>query len=864
MNEDEYERAVETGLRNNEVIKLVHNYCSHARVVNRGGVGLIAQMTGLPIGMLGVDCDYAHASGMAGWDLEPSAVDFYDRNCAHCDKRLAVQMPNLLMLVDERDRAVERHKEARRKAQAQAESAHRARIAQRAALRVGQSAACCSLLDDLDTLDACPSDEVKTRIVETAKLAPEIFTTPLIDYFFELATSNEINVKEQALSVIQQVCGDKARISEAAFDCLAKHDAVEIAADIVMAYPEMVAPAKVERATPALIAHAKRPRSQIDITTTISRPEPLKAIYRSWPEVVRNVIQRLLDQRQSYSVRLGVAALHVLHNENQALLPSFARTLISKLARAHLLLEKDQTDRELEMVCGDLRRIVAIALYAAPERIDEVISEFFDSSSLDGEERLTAVYEELLRLSIHVDEDLDSVIVTSSNAVYSVLLRRLLKLAGTSKNQKVLRLVVQAFSNEPDEIVAAGKHNIDALLGTAAVLDTRIEAFEAEQNATPATNLNDHLEAQNSATTLYQLRKSCAVIAATAAKGSDRLVHSYVEFLNSIDEQRDGLSSTITQATPCLIDSPSTLNIVLPHLYSSLVGASVLRRAAAGQALGELKKTRVSDLPELVLEAFVLLLQDPYVMVHKAAASALSSIDLPDILERRAGEALLNLIFYYSSKKEEHHFLIRCIRLHLDRFSSPQLLQAGLDNRFIKFLMTVPASFYSRDFSRMGKALSSASNFLELVIYTFDDPELNEYCEENAITLVHLIPDAKALERADDLVKLVKRQSGRLILAGAVVELLTRVGAWTQAVAAIQSSWDAIPNTVPKRRFKWYRRLLVVAVQFEAAVAAEDVPTQEALQTEWLQLEALLKEDEKQYESRRSYLPNFLQPDPGS
>ena len=314
----------------------------------------------------------------------------------------------------------------------------------------------------------------------------------------------------------------------------------------------------------------------------------------------------------------------MLHNENQALLPSFARTLISKLARAHLLLENDQTDRELGMVCGDLRRIIAIALNAAPERTDEVISEFFDSSSLDGEERLTEVYEELLRFSIHVDEDLDSVIATSSNAVYSVLLRRLLKLAGTSKNQKVLRLVVQAFSNEPDEIVAAGKQNIDALLGTAAVLDTRIEAFEAERSAIPATNLNDHLEAQNSATTLYQLRKSCALIAATAAKGSNRLVDSYVEFLTSIDEQRDGLSSTITQATPCLIDNPSTLNIVLPHLYSSLVGASVLRRAAAGQALGELKKNRVSDLPELVLEAFVLLLQDPYVMVHKAAASALN------------------------------------------------------------------------------------------------------------------------------------------------------------------------------------------------------------------------------------------------
>lgn len=864
MNEDEYEEAVKTGLRNNEVIKLVHSYCSHARVVNRGGVGLIAQMTGLPIGMLGVHCDHAPASGMAGWYLEHTAVDFYDRNCAHCDKRVAVRMPNLLTLVDERDRALERQKEAQSKAQAQAEAAHQGRIAQRAALRVGQSAACCSLLDDLDTLDARSSDEVKIRIVETAKLAPEVFTSPIVEYFFELAASDEMNLQEQALSVLRQVCANKTRLSEASFDCLAKHDAVEVAADIVMVYPELVEPAKVERAIPALIALARPPREQFPMDAPICRPEPLKAIYKSWPEVVRHAIQRLLDSKQSYPVRLGVAALHVLCGDDAELLQKFARTTISKLARAHLLFEKDPTDRELGMVCGDLRRIIMVALLATPESTDALIAEFFDSASSEGEERLIEVYEELSRHSIRIGDDHDSEMTPVDVAAYVVALKRLLKLAGTSKNQKVLRLVVQAFTNEPDEIVAAGKQNIDALLGTAAVLDARIEAFESERNATPAANFNEYLEAQNSATTLYQLRDSCAVIAAKAAKGSEKLVHSYVEFLNSIDEQRDGLSSTITKATPCLIDSPPALNLVLPTLYSSLVGASVRRRAAAGEALGDLRRARVSDLPELVLEAFVLLLLDQYVIVHEAAVSALSSIDLPEHLERRAGAALLQLILYYSGKKDDHNFLIRCIRLYLARFASSELLRAGLDNQFIRFLVTAPVSLHTRDFSRMGQALASASNFVDLVIHTFDDPELSEHGEEDASSLVHLIPEAEALQRADDLVKIVKRQSGRLMLVGAVVELLTRVGAWPQAVAAMQASWEAVPDTVPERRFKWHRRLHVIAVQFEAAVAAKDSSRQEALQTEWLQLEAILKEDEKQYASRRSSLPSFLQSDPGS
>lgn len=120
---------------------------------------------------------------------------------------------------------------------------------------------------------------------------------------------------------------------------------------------------------------------------------------------------------------------------------------------------------------------------------------------------------------------------------------------------------------------------------------------------------------------------------------------------------------------------------------------------------------------------------------------------------------------------------------------------------------------------------------------------------------------AVALERADDLVEMVKRQPGRLMLVGAVVELLSRVGAWPQAEAAMHASWEAVPDTVPERRFKWYRKLHVIAVQFEAAVAGRDTSRQEALQTEWLQLETSLKEDEKQYASRRSALPSFFQPD---
>jgi hypothetical protein len=862
MNEADFERHVQTGRRNQEVVELVHNFCSHAGVVNRGGTGLIAQMTGLPLGMLAVSCNHAPAGGMAGWHLEQTAVDFYDRNCKHCDKRAPLRFPNLLSLVDAHDREVAKRREADRRAEAAAESAYQARRARRQSLRAGQSAATCALLDDIDALDESPSSEAKSRVVETAKLAPEVFTAPIVEYFYELATSSEMSLHEQALLVLRDVTKDEERLTEAALGCLARRDAVDVAADIVMANPFRGSDATMEKAAHVLISLARLPESQLSVSPTVRRPGPLLSVYRARPEVVSRVVQALLDSRRSYPIRLGVAALDVLAEQDEGLLSRFARTLIAKLTRAHLLIDEDETDRELRMVCSDLKKAIISTLLAAPETTDALIFDYFAGATAEGEARLSEVYQGVFRRSMR-SRYVDGNELVLDQKVNTVVLKRLLELAGGSSNQKVLSNVVQAFRNEPDEVIAAAKGNLDAPLGTAAVLDDRIEAGERESNGKQATNFIDQLDADNLARTLRQLRDSCAAIAATAAKGSPGLVQSYVDFLVNVDDQRDGLSSTLIRAAPHLIDSPSTLNLFLPHLYSAMVGTSVLKRAAAAEAVGDLGKNRVSDLPQLVLEAFVLLLLDQFVLVHHRAVEALPSVALPEELELRAEHALLSLVLHYSGKRDKQDFLLRCMALYLRRFATPTKLDAGYRRVFIKFLMDVSAALHVGDFVRMSDALCADPSFVDLVARVFDDPQLSEYGEDDACSLVNSIPEAVARRYAGVLELLVGRNPQRMMLAGSVVELLTRVGAWNHAATAVESSWAAIPDTVSERPFKLHRRLHVVAVQFEAAVAAGDVPRQEALKAEWIQLESELEEDRKRHEKRRSALPSFLQPDSG-
>jgi hypothetical protein len=93
--ERDFKIAAEAGERNRATMQLVRNWCSHVRIKKFDGTGMIEQMTGLPIGNHGLECDHATAGGMYTWHLRDAALDFYDRNCVDCKKRKAVGIPNL-------------------------------------------------------------------------------------------------------------------------------------------------------------------------------------------------------------------------------------------------------------------------------------------------------------------------------------------------------------------------------------------------------------------------------------------------------------------------------------------------------------------------------------------------------------------------------------------------------------------------------------------------------------------------------------------------------------------------------------------------------------------------------------------------
>lgn len=86
----QWAEAVEMGKKNQQTKMLVQNWCAHARIENRGGIGLIQMQTKLPIGHFTMICDYATSGTMASWDLVDAVLNCYDSNCVGCSHRSPV------------------------------------------------------------------------------------------------------------------------------------------------------------------------------------------------------------------------------------------------------------------------------------------------------------------------------------------------------------------------------------------------------------------------------------------------------------------------------------------------------------------------------------------------------------------------------------------------------------------------------------------------------------------------------------------------------------------------------------------------------------------------------------------------------
>jgi len=151
--DNQVNEAVEAGQKNLKASSLLKNWCFHAEITRSPGRGMIEANTGLPIGHMGVECEFSKKNTMLTWLLEDAIYDFYVSNCKNCEKRTPVAIPNILDFVKPREEAAKLRKQQQ---EAAAEERNQARLdRQNERVKVRQSASLeetfvIDLLDELD------------------------------------------------------------------------------------------------------------------------------------------------------------------------------------------------------------------------------------------------------------------------------------------------------------------------------------------------------------------------------------------------------------------------------------------------------------------------------------------------------------------------------------------------------------------------------------------------------------------------------------------------------------------------------------------------------------------------------------------
>ena len=785
----DFKIATEAGERNRATMQLVRNWCSHVRIKKFGGTGMIEQITGLPIGNHGLECDHATAGGMYTWNLRDAALDFYDRNCVDCKKRKAVGIPNLLSLVQERDqqRTVEAQKASA--AQAREAEAHDARRLTRSLLREGLSPLSSALVDHIDEFDEQPDQHHRDILCESARLAPEHFVAPLVTYIFDL-TEKEPWFTEPGLTILDHVKAEPARVARLALASMGKIWPIDTHAHVLLSRIEHIDPAHIPDALPPIIELAN-PYDEFLFGQERERPakpELLRALWTAYPEAVHEGVDRLLSSRHYDEVELAARGLLALHARDPAVLKPFYRSMVSKFSRAELLL--DDFD-EYRSSFRFLREALVAAFEDSPDAIDALVQEYIWASDKLSTARTFKIYQ--AALSYRQDEPP----VPASSRVHRIAFQRLLWAATTVESEEVLRLAQERLRGWPYQMVNIARAEIDGLIGAVLLLDDRLRHHD-ETPAPERETFLQALERHNRRSTIISLMKSLIEWASIAAKDDPALMRKVVALFDHIPEGRNDLQAIALGCIEHLSGTVEGFKLVLPPLYYGLVGPSALVRAYAVEALGEMAH---DNIPPLVYEAFSALLLDPFVVVHQAAVQALGRFKLPEELQGRASQALLNLVTHYAQKSGEDRFLVECVSELAYELRRIGKVKGKAGQYLVKVLLNVDPLYLKGKLRSIGHALGRTEGFADLLLKLISKVDGQDDRHEEELQLLAELPDEAILSRKAAFEKLgVEVALERPWLAAYIIEELARVGAWREARSVAEAGANLRPTVYNESR----------------------------------------------------------------
>ncbi len=826
----EFDRYLELGIANKEVIRLASNWCAHLDVHKTGGNGLLEESTGLPIGFRTFACKHATGGGISSMNLRHVALNFYDRNCVGCPHRQPVGLPNLSQLVGERDRANEQLATKAEREQAEAARALGTRRETRTGVRRRVDPPRAGIVDLLDELDAGYTTELHQRLAKLAATVPSQFDSSIRGLLYDLIDVGGEGRTHAALEALARTEADTKRLVQAAIIALARHEATAMACEIVGLHLDETFGERIDPALSAIFALAS-PVSQPFVRDVEPRTAALERAFALYPlRCERALAAMFMVDSESYRIVAAGCVEHLVKSD-VGLGSRLAPSMLDSLALR---------DEEFGTVAGARRTVIralAEAFKSSPVDLDRVLQDAYSrgiarASVLD-------IYAEVCG----EPRGMRPRALASLEAVRLAFQRLLNALVDPQLTVDETRSITDFLRDEAKDRPEVLVENVEALVGSVALLLRELDVANAPPSVLvhPKPDSLAILQQRNRAILLDSaIRSLTALVGLTAKTAPDRVLPLLTDVFDKAPADDSAFRAHLVRMLAGAAQDRAAVAKVLPQIYRALLDPSQLVRSHGARAYGVIAKFGVDDLPALMHECFLNLAADSYVIVHLALAEVLKDIHLPaDYRSRVIVNLWLLIQGYVTGGQSASH-----IRLLIEAFSNQY--DADFSDELKSKLVTIAATMPVDDAAQTAIALrwrlEAHPQFLELVVKLAADQTLSPYHRDDLLRIITRCEPPVVARHADALRKAVPfpRTNYEDDFVDVTVEKLTRAGDWgaaTQLLTQIEQLYATSTLTIGAGRYAARQRL---ALTVENAVDGE---AREKFAREWLASDSELKFD---------------------
>ena len=819
--DDQIEQAVEIGRQNAHLISLGKAWCTHIRADRSGwGVGMVEEMTGLPITGGRFSCEFARRpSQLAGMQLAGTALGFYEDNCRGCaDRAPGGRVPNLSTwaepLLAERDE----HEKAEAAAQQTALVERQKRAELRTLVAASLPATSQEIVGLVNRIDLDPYDaDVHDSIRNLARLAPDAFTDDIKEM---LRTDARMLQSSVLLDVLLEVDTSGAQLHELCLEAVRKGWGI---AEGCRYLSEHGLQADLDQdLLDAIVFHTAPTDAPMYALTfrTPGEPVALLRYHSGAPDVVEQRVCELLRHGDSWRRAAAASASEALVATD----PGCGRRLLTALLDG-LRHREDWDDHDRSS--SEIASIVAVILKLDAQFVDAAVERRWSRASSEYRARLIDCYDAVVRpASEQLPAEVGRILIARAVTVLSEPLDRHSDSIYGDYQGRASDLLGMGVRASPTDALQP-----NVLMGL--LLDwlerarnlAETELIETELIEIEPTSPLAALEKMSAQARIDRIVRGISDAVVAVGRRDPSAFIAVCSEIYSGTESAPSARAEIVRIVGRVAAVPGTGTEALPLVYSAMLGDDQAVRAAGMDAAERVMRAiPYESIPPLLAQAVVTGLTDQYLIVGMAAVKAMREVPADLIDHHAASVKLLVAAVSYASDRLRDRTVQDALAAahHLVR-DDEQLLDStrALALEIIKLM---PAYNARETLCRHGW-LELNDNWADAAIHALridDDPQYEHLGDDDKESLLEKLGRRRLAAHQIDALATGEFEAGKLNWRRSLLaaELFSELGRPDLSVRMIGGHLESVPDTIERRPTRRSMEKMMLVYSLEQAIAS--------------------------------------------